>query len=428
MVCAVCAVVAVGGEVSADELRATLGEPIEEVAHEVDATVQDGAVTYVVRRTFRNHGARHEEAVLSIKLPPQAAATGLRIRAEDRWYDGELMEANKASELYKELTGMGPHTPRYPALLAWRWADELSLRVFPVPPDGIATVEYTLTAPASYEQGRYKLWYPMTAAAGEAQGVDAASRPLAKVTMRVSPPAGRLVELGGAVYPADKSIPLERVEPHAGCVEALEWLGRDGSCALSELVVPAGAPEAGSVRLRATIKHTWHSDLVVGLRTPDGRWARLFSQEGNKTNDLVLDWELTLPYGTPVSGTWQLLVSDVASQDVGVLSGWSLEVGKQRYVSAKPVVIPDAPGAGSALMAALSVAPGKIDMVAGRLGRVIAAAGKELMRLEVDSRRAAAYVFSHVDVVRFGSSRGGERGAFHHSQIGCGGVRRWGER
>jgi len=71
-----------------------------------------------------------------IVMPYGAAATGLRIRSGDRWFPGELMERERAAEMYQELTGMGPHTPRDPALLQWVWANEVHRQVFPVPPGG----------------------------------------------------------------------------------------------------------------------------------------------------------------------------------------------------------------------------------------------------------------------------------------------------
>src|ERR1043165_9917192 len=115
------ALVATAGIARADELTATLEQPIAEVAHTVDITIADGVATYKVRRQFANRGKRADEASLAIDLPYGAAATGLRIRARDRWYDGDLMER-----------------------------DKLHLQVFPVLPGQVSTVEYTLTVPTRY--------------------------------------------------------------------------------------------------------------------------------------------------------------------------------------------------------------------------------------------------------------------------------------
>ncbi len=98
---------------AADALTATLGQPLKEVSHRVDLRLKNGVAIFRVRRTFANTGKRHEEASLAINLPFGAAATGLRIRGKRRWFNGELMERNKAAALYRKLTGLGPHEPRW---------------------------------------------------------------------------------------------------------------------------------------------------------------------------------------------------------------------------------------------------------------------------------------------------------------------------
>src|SRR5262249_6512678 len=149
----------------ADVLHATRGQPLAEVTHTVDIRIEDGVATYRVRRVFANPGLVADEAGLAIDLPAGAAATGLRIRAHDTWFDGELMERDRAAALYPELTGLGAYKPKDPALLQWQWADKLYLQVFPVMPGGVSTVEYTLTVPTRYDAGRYWVSYPRVAAA-----------------------------------------------------------------------------------------------------------------------------------------------------------------------------------------------------------------------------------------------------------------------
>ncbi|MFU8806463.1 MAG: VIT domain-containing protein [Bradymonadaceae bacterium] len=144
----------------ADTLRSTLGEPVTEVSHSVTLSVEGGIATYVVRRTFANAGESHDEAVLSVIMPTGAVATGLRIRAGAVWYEGDLLPADEAAAKYTELTGMGVFDPLDPALLAWETSSSLHLRVFPVPPGGTATLEYTLTAPLSWKNGEAITHYP----------------------------------------------------------------------------------------------------------------------------------------------------------------------------------------------------------------------------------------------------------------------------
>ena len=131
----------------ADNVRATRRMPMFEASHTVAIAIKDGVATYTVRRMFSIPGTTADQVELQLDLPYGAAATGLRIRANDKWYDGVLMERDKAAALYREMTGFGSAAAKDPALLAWLWADKLSLQIFPVMPGTVSTVEYTLTAP-----------------------------------------------------------------------------------------------------------------------------------------------------------------------------------------------------------------------------------------------------------------------------------------
>src|SRR5439155_1294046 len=153
----------------ADTLDTARGQPLREVSHTVDIRVADGLATYRVRRVFANAGTVADEASLDIDLPFGGGVTGLRIRARDTWYDGDLMEATAAAKLYQELTGFGPFRAKDPALLQWVWPDKVHLQVFPVLPGKSSTVEYTLTVPTRYKDGRYHISYPRFPGAGLAQ-------------------------------------------------------------------------------------------------------------------------------------------------------------------------------------------------------------------------------------------------------------------
>lgn len=174
-------------EARADSLSAARSQPLKEISHAVEVEIVDGVARYTVRRSFANAGTVADEASVAINLPPGAAATGLRIRARDRWYRGDLMEAEEAREKYHELTGLGAWEPKDPALLQWAWADSLRLQVFPVLAGAANTVEYTLTAPLRYRNGRYAFAYPRlsAAAAGEAEAAE-----LAPPVIRIHPGYG----------------------------------------------------------------------------------------------------------------------------------------------------------------------------------------------------------------------------------------------
>ena len=132
-----------------------------EVAHTIDIRIDRGQALLTVRRTVHNPGQRHDQATFRIDVPSGAVATRLRSLGERDgehiWYEGELMEAEEAARKYKELTGFGGYYPKDPALLSWRSQRRLALQVFPVPPGGLKTVEYTFAVPTLYHEGRYEI-------------------------------------------------------------------------------------------------------------------------------------------------------------------------------------------------------------------------------------------------------------------------------
>ncbi|MEZ4427999.1 MAG: VWA domain-containing protein [Nannocystaceae bacterium] len=152
------------GDGHADTVSGTRSELLVERGHEIRVKVDHGHATLTVRRTFYNGGERHDQAEVWIDIPDRSVATGLRtrgtLRGRPHWFDGELLEAEAAAARYRELTGIGGYYPKDPALLSWRDQSYLALQVFPVEPGAEKMVEYTLTIPAEYEEGRYRLWLP----------------------------------------------------------------------------------------------------------------------------------------------------------------------------------------------------------------------------------------------------------------------------
>ncbi len=240
-------VVLLGGATHArsDTLEATRNQRLAETSHTVKVNVKDGLAYYTVRRTFHNYGQKAEEARHTITLPPGAAATGLRIKGKRRWFDGELMHAERAEELYRELTGLGPSAPKDPALLFWRWSDELGLRVFPIFPGKSNTVEYTLTAPTSYADGVHYLSY----------GRKPEAKNLATPVLNVAG-AGR-IDIDGKR--AQKTQRLVQAKAHP----ILEAHGMVYERALVRPLVVRGQGDWSSGSLRVHIKHTWSGDIAL---------------------------------------------------------------------------------------------------------------------------------------------------------------------
>jgi subtilisin-like proprotein convertase family protein len=390
----------------ADDLAATLGQPLFEVSHAVEIRIADGVATYRVRRQFANPGKIADEASLAIDLPYGAAATGLRIRARDRWYDGELMERERAAALYHELTGLGAWHAKDPALLQWQWADKLHLQVFPVLPGQVSTVEYTLTVPTRYMAGRYWVSYPRVAAGGNASP-DA--RRLATPTITVEPAWGDAttpIAIDGK--PAARDTPVVLLPPPREAWQDAVPALPGASYVASTLAVPASSHTTkpiASLVLTLDVAHTYKSDLKIELVTPQGKVLAVHENTGGDANDVRGAFPLALPAGTTGAGTWQLVVSDHAALDTGTLDGWSIAFGgKTDATTAKatdtPIFIPDAPETGNdAGVAAIALAPPPIATWTARLGRVVASAQHAFVRLEVDVAPALSALPRRAQVV-----------------------------
>jgi len=412
-----------GSEAAADELSSTRSQPLAEVSHSVELRIDEGLAIYTVRRTFANTGILADEAQLDIDLPTGAAVTGLRIRARDRWYSADLLEAEEAAEKYRELTSLGAWKPKDPALMQWVWADRMHLQVFPVLPGQTSTVEYTLTAPLHYRAGRYLLSYPRFVAESGSQ------RPLATPQIRIDPGHGDLtttILIDGKPAAPDTPVVL-------GAPQSRPWIGEgapspSASYAWSRLEV-AQTGTARAAKLSVDIDHTYSGDLQLELVTPAGR--RIFVADFESSdNDVHSSFDVEFDDDTQIAGAWHLVVSDHAGLDVGTLDAWSLELAagpppsamKFRSITASdvPVFIPDAPqGGGAESLAIFEIEPPTIRDVEARFGRVVVADGINFLRLEVeaapqlrelprrasvvfvlDASRSAASVSSQVDIAR----------------------------
>ena len=356
------------GNASADSLSATREQTLIETSHRVDVSVRDGLAYYKIRRTFHNYGKVAEEAQLAINLPFGAVATGLRIKGKDRWHEGELMHADKAEELYVELTGMGPSEPKDPALLYWRWTDELVLRVFPIFPGKSNTVEYALTAPTSYSDGIHYLTYAR----------DPEAKNLATPVLRMIGAAPGF-EIDGSPQ-RGKTVRLDKVALHP----VLEKHGFDNPKILVRSIVVRGESPWAKTSIAANIRHTWRGDIAIDIISPDGavhelRAADLSDGENNLNKSFSLDYK-----GDP-NGTWHLLITDHHPLDGGTLKQWSLgsaASGARSFQDNKPASIPQ-PADSQAGLATIGVRSGE-SKTQLRLGRVAMIEKTQFSRVDID--------------------------------------------
>jgi subtilisin-like proprotein convertase family protein len=105
----------------------------------------------------------------------------------------------------------------------------------------------------------------------------------------------------------------------------------------SVLPVSGLAGTLQDANVSVSITHTYKGDLRVTLVHPDGTQVILHNQTGGSADNINTTYDtLTAPAqslavlnGKTPNGTWQLKVVDLAAQDVGTLTAWSLQLVHQ---------------------------------------------------------------------------------------------------
>ncbi len=87
-----------------------------------------------------------------------------------------------------------------------------------------------------------------------------------------------------------------------------------------------------AINLSLDITHSYIGDLIVSLIAPSGVEAILHNRSGASANDLKKMFDnntnasLNPLLGTSIQGDWQLVVKDLANQDIGQLNSWDLSL------------------------------------------------------------------------------------------------------
>lgn len=94
-----------------------------------------------------NTADTHALYVEKIQLPDGVYVSGLRLKIEDKWVDGRLFDRKTALWVFQKIT----EVRRDPALLHYLSSNELELRVYPFPANGIREVEIDFTVHPSID-------------------------------------------------------------------------------------------------------------------------------------------------------------------------------------------------------------------------------------------------------------------------------------
>lgn len=138
---------------------------------------------------------------------------------------------------------------------------------------------------------------------------------------------------GGASSPADQ-ITVNLSNGNSACATGA-YAAQDtpiaipdaSSAGVSSSLLVGGSGTISDLQVSLRITHTYRSDLVVQLVAPSGSAAVLSNRAGGSADDLVFSAvDVSIFDGEPAAGVWQLVVQDLARQDVGRLESWSLDL------------------------------------------------------------------------------------------------------
>ena len=104
-----------------------------------------------------------------------------------------------------------------------------------------------------------------------------------------------------------------------------------------------------AISINVDLTHTYIGDLIIGLISPTGTEVILHNRSGASTIDLKTMFDQTINaglnslLGTPIQGDWQLVVKDMAAQDIGTLNSWDLKL-QFKAPTERLIELSDAPG------------------------------------------------------------------------------------
>lgn len=92
-------------------------------------------------------------------------------------------------------------------------------------------------------------------------------------------------------------------------------------------IAVAGAQTIADLKVSVDIGHTWIGDLRVVLSGPGALVKTLHDRTGRDADDIRQTYLVSEAVGRGTAGTWTLRISDLASEDLGTLRGWTLDFG-----------------------------------------------------------------------------------------------------
>jgi Ca-activated chloride channel family protein len=222
--------------------------PAPLLATDVDISVSGPIARVKVRQTFLNPSKHWLEGQYVFPLPQQSAVHRMTMRGKNMEVVAEIKEKEAAREIYRQAQQSG----RRAALIEQHRPNLFTTSVANLAPDGTIDVEISYLQRVRYDQGHFKLRFPMVVAPRytprkPVQMVDAPAvqvppargpdNTLPKSPV-LHPDAGKLNPVKLVIH-LDAGIPLANLaSPHHQII-ASDWQGGKSEITLAESVVPA---------------------------------------------------------------------------------------------------------------------------------------------------------------------------------------------
>lgn len=145
--------------------------------------------------------------------------------------------------------------------------------------------------------------------------------PVTPTTNPVTPTSGPVTPTSGPT-----TAPTTPAPQRCGAVDQADVAINDRQTVRRQLTISeCGLTSVTKAQVNVDIKHTYRGDLIVRLKSPEGRTYRLFNRQGGGADDLKQTFDVSLRSGA-ANGDWTLEVQDVARNDTGTLVSWSIDV------------------------------------------------------------------------------------------------------
>jgi len=137
--------------------RGSFDQPIEIVSHHIDVVINNGFARTEVTQKFRNPNPVDLEGIYSFPVPESASLAEMTIWAGEKVLDGEVLEKNRANEIYEEEKSRGNDAGKAEK----KGYQTFDFYVYPIPASGETVMRFVYYQPLEIDTGVGRYLYPL---------------------------------------------------------------------------------------------------------------------------------------------------------------------------------------------------------------------------------------------------------------------------